>query len=140
MESCSNSKSNSKNELEGMWNLLSMEKRNDQSGDWQNWKEGMQGYLLYNKNNHMALHLTAHYYDSFPTSFNNFSDTISIMALKHLSNNYNYMGKYKIDNGIVRHIKLSHSNPSEWGDTSYRNFYFNNDTLIMSPVEARFSD
>lgn len=119
-----------------MWKLSAMQVR-DTNLKWQEWKEGTQGYLLYGTNKHMALHLTINDYGNTDLKFPNFTDTIEIKALKYLTNNYNYMGDYTVNDSVVRHIKLSHSNPTEWGDTSYRKFWFKGDTLIMTPKEIK---
>ena len=129
---CAKSKS-----IEGLWQLASMEIKDGKTNAWTNWKDGTQGYLLYDANNHVSLHLTTGNYDNFLPNFPNFTDTIPLLALKHLTNNYNYTGTYKIKNGVIMHKKLSHSNPSEWGDTAFRKFWFKGDTLIMTPVEEK---
>jgi hypothetical protein len=125
------------NELTGLWKLHSMEVRDTLSNQWKPWREGTQGYLLYDNHKHVSLHLTTAFYNSFNNAFPNFTDTIPTDALKHLTNNYNYMGNYETKDSVVRHIKLSHSNPNEWGDTAYRKFYFKKDTLIMVPIEQK---
>lgn len=122
--------------LLGLWKLYSMEVRGADSVSWQEWKPGTQGYLLYDENRHVALHLTTAFYNSFDSAFPNFTDRIPLRALKHITNNYNYMGYYETKDSVVQHIKLSHSNPHEWGDTAYRKFYFIADTLMMVPVET----
>jgi len=126
------------NRVEGLWKLHSMEVLNA-SKHRKAWKPGTQGYLLYDAKQHVSLHLTINQYDSFAIPFPNFTDSISSEALRHLTNNYNYMGLYEENDSIVRHIKLSHSNPNEWGDTAYRKFYLKNDTLIMTPIEKKNS-
>lgn len=123
--------------IDGLWKLVAMEVKD--SNSWKTWKEGTQGYLLYDQNCHVSLHLTTGNYSAFKEPFPSFTDTISERALRHLTNNYNYMGTYEIKENVVRHIKLSHSNPSEWGDTAYRKIWFIGDTLFMSPLETNNS-
>jgi len=118
-----------------------MEVYDENNNTWNEWRDGMQGYLLYDKDMHMALHLTTKGYEKADLDFPNFSDTISIVALKHLSNSYTYFAKYSIDQKekIVEHNRISHSNPKEWNLTVHRKFSFKGDTLILKPVEEKNS-
>ena len=109
----------------------------DSSGLWKPWKTGTQGKLLYDNNRHVSLHLTINNYGNYKTEFNNFDTSITLKSLKHLTNNYNYMGFYRIKDSIVEHTKLTHSNPKEWGSISQRKFWFVNDTLFMQPLENK---
>jgi len=127
-----------KEPIEGLWNLQSMELK-DSLGHWSEWRDGMKGYLLYDGNGHMALHLIPSDYEKTDLEFPNFTDTISMEALKYITNNYNYFGTYDIDDdsNIVSHYKISHSNPGEWYTTARRRFSFSGDTLIVRPVEQK---
>ncbi|MFK8044640.1 MAG: lipocalin-like domain-containing protein [Crocinitomicaceae bacterium] len=124
--------------IEGLWNLQTMELKDD-AGNWSEWRDGMKGYLLYDGKGHMALHLIPSDYEKTTLEFPNFTDTISIDALRYITNNYNYFGTYKIDydSSIVSHYKISHSNPGEWFTTARRKFSFKGDTLIVRPVEEK---
>ena len=62
-----------------------MEQRDSISGQWNEWRDGMQGYLLYGEQGHMSLHLMTKGYEKTDLRFPNFSDTISIEAMKHLT-------------------------------------------------------
>lgn len=125
------------NPLTGLWTLHIMEQRNTESDEWQEWREGMQGYLLYDGKDNMALHLTTKGYEKTDLRFPNFTDTISTEALKYLTNSYVYLGKYRVDeqDSIVEHTRISHSNPGDWGKVVQRRFSFKGDTLILKPVE-----
>ena len=48
-------KTDTQEPIEGLWNLHLMEVK-DSSNNWQEWREGMKGYLLYDGKGHMALH------------------------------------------------------------------------------------
>lgn len=127
------------NPLEGLWKLVIMEEKDSVSGEWREWRQGMQGYLLYAPEGHMSMHLTTKGYQNTPLRFPNFTDTIPQEALKYLTNSYVYFANYDLDlqHGIVTHKRISHSNPGEWGLVVQRKFSFLGDTLILQPVEER---
>lgn len=129
------------NKLEGLWKLESMKVRDTSTNTWSDYKGGMDGYLLYDRNKHVALHLYEKGYENDRIKFPNFNDSISLEALKHITKSYYYMGNYKVSekDSIVSHYKLSHSNPSEFGLTAERWFFFSGDTLVMQPVERKNS-
>ncbi|WP_157429281.1 lipocalin-like domain-containing protein [Aequorivita sublithincola] len=136
--SCQNNESKPQ-KLKALWKLESMKVRDTATNTWSHYKDGMDGYLLYDGNGHVALHLYEKGYENTGLKFPNFNDTISLEALKHITKSYYYMGNYKVSekDSIVSHYKLSHSNPSEFGLTAERRFYFNGDTLVMQPVERK---
>jgi len=136
---CIGCQSENKNAVAGLWKLYSMELKDTTTGEWSNWRDGMQGYLLYDDQNHVALHLMPVGYEENTSDFKNFTDTQSVEKLKHLAMNYNYTGRYAIDteNNIVKHLRLSHSNPNDWGVEVERRFSFSGDTLIITPVERK---
>lgn len=125
--------------IEGLWKLESMKVRDTVDNTWSDYKGGMDGYLLYDGNGHVSLHLYENGYENAEIEFPNFNDSIPLKALKHITKSYYYMGNYTVsqEDSIVSHFKLSHSNPSEFGLTAERRFYFNGDTLIMQPVERK---
>lgn len=127
--------------ITGLWKLESMKVRDTVSNTWSHYKGGMDGYLLYDETGHVALHLYEKGYEKSELDFPNFNDSIPIEALKHITKSYYYIGNYQVSekDSIVSHFKLSHSNPSEFGLTAERRFYFNGDTLIMQPVERKNS-
>ena len=128
-----------KNPLVGLWSLHIMEIQDSVTLKWNEWRDGMQGYLLYDNTNNMALHLTTKGYQNTDLIFPNFRDTISLEALKYITNNYNYFGKYTINQAgnVVEHARISHSNPSEWNKIVKRKFTFSGDTLILKPAEKK---
>ena len=127
--------------ITGLWKLESMKVRDTVTNTWSDYKDGMAGYLLYDENRHVALHLYEKGYEKTGIEFPNFNDSIPLEALKHITKSYYYMGNYKVSeaDSIVSHFKLSHSNPSEFGLTAERRFYFSGDTLVMQPVELKNS-
>lgn len=136
-----NSKQIETNKLSGLWSLYIMEQQDSVTGKWHEWRKEMQGYILYDDKNNMALHLTTKGYQNTGIQFPNFTDTISTEALKHLTGSYVYLAKYTIfeEDSIVEHARISHSNPGEWNDIVKRRFSFVGDTLILRPVEKQKS-
>lgn len=130
------------NKLSGLWSLHIMEQRNPETGEWNEWRDGMQGYILYGKMGHMSLHLTTKGYEKTDLRFPNFIDTISTEALKHLTGSYVYFAKYTIDleSSIVEHTRISHSNPGDWDKVVRRRFSFLGDTLVLQPAEETLAN
>ncbi len=136
---CKSELKKSKSEkLKGLWSLVIMEKQ-DSLGSWHNWHGGMQGYVLYDGDGNMALHLTEKDYQKTDLHFPNFTDTISLEALKHLTKSYVYFAKYTFNDStsIVTHHRISHSNPQEWNGIVERRVSFVSDTLVLAPVEEK---
>jgi hypothetical protein len=125
------------NELQGMWKLVEMSITEDTGK--REFLGGMDGYLLYDDRHFGALHLFPEGYDKYDSIFQNFNGEINQKEAQHVAMNYNYMAKYWTNQDTVFHLKLSHSNPTEWGDTSKRIYYFSGDTLILRPVESKNS-
>ena len=142
--SCAQHKAEEKatNQLSGLWSLHIMEQRDTTTGVWNEWRDGMQGYILYGEQGHMSLHLTTKGYEKTDLKFPNFIDTISIEAMKHLTGSYVYFAKYTIDqeNSIVEHARISHSNPGDWDKVVRRRFSFLGDTLVLQPAETTLSN
>ena len=128
-------------EFSGLWSLYIMEQKDSITGEWNEWRNGMQGYLLYDDKDHMAVHLTTKGYEDTALRFPNFTDTLSNEALKYLTNSYVYFAKYSVDKemGAVKHARISHSNPGEWNEVVERKFTFTGDTLLLEPLEERNS-
>lgn len=124
-------------QFKGLWSLYIMEQKDTVTNRWTEWRSGMQGYILYDDSNNMAVHLTTKGYEKTNLEFPNFNDTISIEALKHLTGSYTYFSKYSVDkaNSQVTHARISHSNPKEWNDRVIRKYTFVGDTLILEPLE-----
>jgi len=125
------------NPLLGAWKLHLMEIKDSETEIWSEWRQGMTGYLVYENSGYMALHLAPRDYPNTDLEFKNFTSSMPLEQLQYISQNYNYTGSYSIDldNMIVNHSKLAHSNPNEWVGVSRRKFSFNNDTMVVRPVE-----
>ncbi len=124
------------NPFEGLWSLHIMEQK-DSLGNWQEWREGMNGYILYDASDNMSVHLTVEGYEETDMEFPNFNKDIPMEALQHLTGSYVYFAKYSIDTdkSIVQHARFSHSNPRDWDVVVQRRYTFSGDTLILQPVE-----
>ena len=129
------------NQFSGLWSLYVMEQKDSVTGKWNEWRNGMQGYILYDEKDNMAVHLTTSGYQDTDLRFPNFTDTLSIEALKYLTNSYVYFAKYSVDKdkGVVKHARISHSNPGEWDIIVQRRFTFKGDTLTLEPLEEKNS-
>lgn len=127
------------NRFSGLWSLYVMEQQDSVTEEWNEWRNGMQGYILYDDKDNMALHLTTKGYENTDLRFPNFVDSISTDALKHLTNSYVYFAKYTIDEkqNIVEHARISHSNPEMWNEVVRRRFTFSGDTLTLQPIEKK---
>ena len=127
------------NKFSGLWSLYIMEELDSETGVWREWRDGMQGYILYDDKNNMSVHLTTSGYEDTDLRFPIFTDTISIEALKHLTNSYTYFAKYTVDDkkNVVEHARISHSNPGLWDEIVKRRFTFRGDTLILQPLEEK---
>ena len=125
------------NPFGGLWSLSIMEQQDSITGAWSEWRNGMQGYIHYDDNDNMSVHLTTKGYEKTDLRFPNFNDSIPIEALKHLTKSYVYFAKYTVDEkqGVVEHARISHSNPGMWNKVVQRKFAFSGDTLILQPVE-----
>jgi len=130
------------NPFSGLWYLDTMEQKDSITGEWSEWRNGMQGYILYDDKGDMAVHLTTKGYQDTELRFPNFNDTISIEALKHLTGSYVYFAKYTVDNEqqVVEHARISHSNPGSWNEVVKRRFTFSGDTLTLQPLEGENAD
>jgi len=126
----------------GLWSLSIMEQLNPETGEWGEWGNGMQGYILYDDRDNMSVHLTTVGYEDTDLRFPNFVDSISIEALKHLTNSYVYFAKYSIDEEqrVVEHARFTHSNPGEWDEVVKRRYTFSGDTLTLQPLEEETSN
>lgn len=139
--SCSDTEKRIPNEITGLWKLVSMKIKDAETGIWSHYRGGMQGYLLYDGHKNMTIHLTDLGYEKTDLRFPNFSETISVAALKHLTKSYYYIGEYKILNdSIVQHTRISHSNPGDWGKVVQRQYTWNKDTLIITPTERKLAN
>lgn len=132
----------SPNPLSGLWKLRVMERYDSTAGQWQNFRNGMQGYLLYDAAGHMAVHLSTKGYQNFLPEFPSFEEQIPLAALQHITNSYHYLGDYELDqeNLVVTHRRLAASNPKAWGEEVRRKYDLRGDTLVLRPEERQNSN
>ena len=121
----------------GLWKLVDMQEQDSKTDKWQPYKKEMQGYLLYDADSHMSLHMTVAGYEKTDLHFHDLADSVSVDELKHRSMSYNYMANYEFDpvSNIVTHHRISHSNPLEWNTSVKRSVAFNSDTLILTTLD-----
>jgi hypothetical protein len=127
------------NNFSGLWTLHIMEQLDSTTGIWNEWRDGMQGYILYDDKDNMAVHLTTKGYQNTDLRFPNFVDTIANEALRYLTNSYVYFAKYTVfeEQSVVEHARISHSNPGDWNEAVRRRYTFSGDTLILQPLEEQ---
>jgi hypothetical protein len=132
---------NQTNKFSGLWKLIIIEQQDSISGEWAEYKNGLQGYILYDDDDNMAVHLTTKGYQNTDIIFHDFIDTVSIEELKYRTQSYVYFAKYTIleDEGIVEHARISHSNPNAWNITVRRSYQFSGDTLTLTTLEQQKS-
>ena len=126
-----------KDPFTGLWRLVVLEQQDTISDAWRKYRDGLQGFILYDGRGHMAVHLTSRGYEKFDLGFPNFVDTIPDEALHHLTNSYVYFARYTVDeeNNVVEHARISHSNPGLWNEVVYRKYTFLGDTLLLETVD-----
>ena len=139
--------------LHGMYKLHIIEMK-DSAGKWyqQEWGKGGDGYILYDGNGHMGVHITPKGYKDFPwldeeSAINN--ETVSAKtdsmkmdelksAVKEFSSSYVYFGNYSVDDtaNVITHYRITGTIPAVWGTTVKRKFTFSGDTVILEPVNG----
>ncbi len=139
--------SESDHPIVGTWKLMSMMEEGP-SGEWQPYAGGMQGYIMYNADGHMALHLSYEGYEDTDLSIDNFDPYQARENLEYLTGTYHYIAEYSIEKqsspidgeaGIVTHKRIAHSNPNDWGAVVKREFEVYNDLLTIVPLEEENS-
>lgn len=121
----------------GLWKLYSMQVKNA-DGVLMPYKNGMEGYLLYDDHKNMTIHLWQKGFKEYSNGYPNFSEDIDLEDLQNLTKSYYYIGEYKLLNdSVVQHTRISHSNPNDWGETVQRKFTIVNDTLTITPAEQK---
>ena len=130
-----------KSKFSGLWKLHIIERKDSISGLWNEWRNGLQGYILYDDKDNMAVHLTSKGYQNTDIVFHDFIDTVSVEELKYRTQSYVYFAKYAVyeDENIVEHARISHSNPNLWNLKVKRWYEFREDTLILTTVENKNS-
>jgi hypothetical protein len=124
----------------GMWRLDKFESLDSVSNKWVDDTTfiGYTGYILYDGEGHMGVHLTPKGYKNFNSAKNIDSlnmDELKVLA-KFYQSNFVYFGDYSfLNDSIIEHKRLSATEPKNWGTTLTRKFYFNKDTLILTAYE-----
>ncbi len=129
--------------LEGTWELSAMWEE-DSTGNRAPYAGGMQGYIMYNPDGHMALHLSYTGYEKTDLEIDNFNPDQSLENLKYLTGTYHYLAEYTIEEdaepngsqGVVVHHRIAHSNPNDWGEIVKRRYTIKYDTLFIKPLES----
>ena len=135
-------------QFEGLWKLHRHEIRNSQ-GQWveHDWMKDGTGYLLYDGEGHMSMHITPKDYKKKRVNWNYKVDSIQSKMYKSefevfskkdsflTLSSYVYVANCRILEGnIIEHARLSHGNPERFNDVVQRAFRFHGDTLILSPL------
>jgi len=125
------------NKFSGLWKLHIIEQQDSITKEWNEWRDGLQGYILYDEKENMAVHLTSKGYQNTDLVFKNLIDTVSIEELKYLTQSYVYFAKYTVneEDKIIEHARISHSNPNEWNMVVKRRYEFIGDTLKLTTLE-----
>ena len=148
-QSCSNNSEQSPmGQFRGLWKMYSHEIKDD-NRNWveHNWMNGGVGYIIYDGEGHMAVHITPQGYQNTKVNWNKSSDTLSqgkyrsefeIFSLetsKPSLANYVYVSNCRIlDGNVIEHARLSHGNPEKFDEVVQRGFEFIGDTLILFPL------
>jgi hypothetical protein len=124
----------------GMWRLDKFEAYNTLANIWTDdtTRIGWNGYILYDGQGHMGVHLTPNGYQDYDTNRN--LDSVShddLLALtKFYQSNFVYFSDYMLTDGSIEHKRLSATEPKDWGNSLHRDFEFKGDTLILSAKET----
>ncbi|MBK8290270.1 MAG: lipocalin-like domain-containing protein [Flammeovirgaceae bacterium] len=137
--SCQTKQLEANDPFNGMWQLDKFEAFNSQTNTWSNdsTRVGWSGYILYDGQGHMGVHLTPKGYKDFHTNQN--IDSLShedLMTLtKFYKSNFVYFSDYIIVDNTIEHRRLSATEPMNWGKSLTRDFTFKQDTLILTAKE-----
>ena len=107
--SCSQvSETSDKDKFTGLWKLHVLEQKDSISGKYNIYRDGLQGYILYDGEDNMAVHLTSKGYQNTETLFHDFADSASIEELRYRTQSYVYFAKYKVleDEKKVEHARI----------------------------------
>jgi hypothetical protein len=123
----------------GTWKLEKIETLNNATGKWEydSTFTGWTGYITYDGSGHMGVQITSKGYKDFNTNKN--LDSLTNTELKELvrlyQSNWVYFASYKINGNTIEHLRLSATEPKNWGTTLTRDFEFRGDTLILTAHE-----
>ena len=137
--SCGSKDTKSNDKLSGMWRLDRFEAFDSSSNTWSDdtTRIGWNGYILYDGQGHMGVHLTPKGYKDFDTNKNidslNHDELVALT--KFYKSNFVYFSNYNLTDSTVEHKRLSATEPQNWGKSLTRNFEFKDDTLILTAHE-----
>jgi hypothetical protein len=137
--SCSTKTQQADNKFDGMWRLDKFESLDSLSNRWtdDSTRVGWSGYILYDGQGHMGVHLIPNGYKDFDSKKN--IDSLSDDDLKELTkfykSNFVYFANYNINGTVIDHQRLTATEPGNWGTTLTRDFDFKGDTLILTAHE-----
>ncbi|MDQ3047453.1 MAG: lipocalin-like domain-containing protein [Bacteroidota bacterium] len=123
--------------FKGMWKLDKYESLI--SGNWltDSAKLGYSGFILYDGENKMSVHLMPAGYSQFHPSH---SDSLSADDWKEVADHYHssfvYFADYKVQGRIVEHTIQSCTEAVNIGKTLKREYEFKGDTLLLIPVNS----
>jgi hypothetical protein len=123
----------------GMWRLDKFESLDSLTNTWSAYPPlvGAGGYILYDGQGHMGVHLFPEGYEDFDTNKN--IDSLNHDDLKELAkfykSNFVYFADYNLNGKIIDHNRLTATEPGNWGTTLTRDFDFKGDTLILTAHE-----
>ena len=139
MYSCSTKTQQADNKFDGMWRLDKFELFDSLANRWTDDSKriGWTGYILYDGQGHMGVHLIPKGYKNFDTNKN--LDSLQNDDLKELvkfyKSNFVYFANYNISGTTIDHKRLTATEPGNWGTTLTRDFDFKGDTLILTARE-----
>lgn len=122
-----------------MWRLDKFEALDTMTNTWSGdqTRLGWTGYILYDGQGHMGVHLSPAGYKDFDASRN--IDSLSGTALtnlaKYYQSNFVYFADYALTDTTIEHKRLSATDPTTWGRSLTRDFEFRGDTLILTAHE-----
>lgn len=145
--SCSQKDENKREKFHGMWRLDKYESFDSISNTWRQdsttWGQDTSsidgsGYIMYDGEGHMAVHLTPKGYKDFDTKKN--IDSLNNEDLKKLikfyQSNFVYFANVELTDSTVVHKRLSATEPRNWNTKLVRDYEFRQDTLILAARES----
>ena len=139
IHSCGNKGTKSNDKFNGMWRLDKFEAFDSLRNTWtdDSTTVGYNGYILYDGQGHMGVHITPKGYKEVETNKNidstNHDELIALA--KFYKSNFVYFSDYTLTDSTVEHKRLSATEPQNLGTSLTRNFEFKQDTLILTAHE-----
>ena len=138
--SCTTKPPQADNDLQGMWILDKFESFDSLANKWtdDSTRVGWNGYILYDGQGHMGVHLTPKGYKDFDSNKN--IDSLNHDDLKELTkfyqSNFVYFANYNVADTTIEHNRLSATEPRHFGTSLTRDLDFKGDTLILTARES----